>query len=215
MRKSKKKSCHIVPANLTHGLDTPRVRWVYSSCHQTLILDLGTGRCRSGSSRSKQQRDEKIPLHSKPLPSREVVVIWLEEHTHSKGMCLPRLAREYNGSADTITPQHLYKNSSVSCRPLWSRPNQGRDRHHGKVVEDTASEHCKYYGCLQDGVYITGICLRKYKCTLQDIIEGKVPVDKQVHMARCKSPSLLLRSALNLGGPLSMPISYFRTQKQD
>ena len=37
---------------------------------------------------------------------------------------------------------------------------------------------CKYYGCLQDGGYITGICLQKYKCTLQDIIEGKVPVDQ-------------------------------------
>jgi hypothetical protein len=37
---------------------------------------------------------------------------------------------------------------------------------------------CKYYGCIRDGDYVAGICLRKYQCTLQNIIEGEVPVDQ-------------------------------------
>lgn len=37
---------------------------------------------------------------------------------------------------------------------------------------------CKYHGCIRDGGYVAGICLQEYKCTLEDIIEGKVPVDR-------------------------------------
>lgn len=36
---------------------------------------------------------------------------------------------------------------------------------------------CKYYGCIRDGDYVAGICLRKYKYTLEDI-KPHVPVDQ-------------------------------------
>ncbi|KIM43533.1 hypothetical protein M413DRAFT_25886 [Hebeloma cylindrosporum] len=38
---------------------------------------------------------------------------------------------------------------------------------------------CKYYGCIRAGDYVAGICLQRYKFTLADIVEGKVPVDQQ------------------------------------
>jgi hypothetical protein len=40
---------------------------------------------------------------------------------------------------------------------------------------------CKYYGCIRDGDYIAGICLRKYKCMLESIIKAEVPIDLYVH----------------------------------
>jgi len=36
---------------------------------------------------------------------------------------------------------------------------------------------CKYYGCIRDGDYITGICLQKFNYTLQDIVDGE-PVNQ-------------------------------------
>ena len=32
---------------------------------------------------------------------------------------------------------------------------------------------CKYYGCIRDGAYITGICLQKLECTLAELIQGR------------------------------------------
>lgn len=37
-----------------------------------------------------------------------------------------------------------------------------------------------YYGCVREGQYVTGICLKKYACTLDALITGKVPKDRWV-----------------------------------
>lgn len=52
---------------------------------------------------------------------------------------------------------------------------------------------CKYSGCIRDGDYVAGICFREYKCTLEDIIQGKVPVDyKLISICKCTAKCKLL-----------------------
>ena len=34
-----------------------------------------------------------------------------------------------------------------------------------------------YYGCIREGQYITGIGLKKYTCTLSELINGRIPED--------------------------------------
>ncbi|KII86594.1 hypothetical protein PLICRDRAFT_260852 [Plicaturopsis crispa FD-325 SS-3] len=36
---------------------------------------------------------------------------------------------------------------------------------------------CEYLGCVLDGQHITGLCFKRYKCTLHDAIEHRMPLD--------------------------------------
>ena len=63
------------------------------------------------------------------------------------------------------TPDYL-----DSIRVAKARPDQRRDQHLSKTPHPNI---CKYYGCIRDGAFITGICLQKHEFTLAEYVKGR------------------------------------------
>jgi hypothetical protein len=96
-------------------------------------------------------------LKGDPIPYDHIFPIWQEEYTETyiKRPCLI----EYSGEDPSAIP-NLFAQEIRVLEILAKHP-------HPNVVT--------YYGCARDGQYVTGICLKKYICTLSDLIRGKVP----------------------------------------
>jgi hypothetical protein len=99
-------------------------------------------------------------LKGEPIPYEHIFPIWQEEYTETY-ITRPCLI-QYSGEDPSAIP-NLFAQEIRVMEILAKHP-------HPNVVT--------YYGCARDGQYVTGICLKKYICTLSDLIRGKVPEDK-------------------------------------
>ena len=116
---------------------------------------------------SNRQFDEKDlnELEGKLIPKEIVYPPWRENITEAQ---LP--------SSPDIYTKMRYRHC-LHSKPNFNPMNAEIDtletlsrKPHPNIVQ--------YYGCIRDGDYIVGICLHKYRCTLEEFLKSKGPVDQ-------------------------------------